>query len=229
MSNENKSQVGHACEANSTGAVGERTSVNKSQREVGGPRRNEHGKTTMESQILAKLKQYSRWSFLQLLKSDIRCYPNLLHAVFHLGFYAALFYRISHLLYKKKLSFPGLIFQLLSQITTGAEISRKAEIGPYLGVLHPSGIHIGPKARIGAWLRICENCSIIHGYGDSTGPLLGDHVFLTAGSKIFGDVVVGDNVEVGLNSVVTKDVMPNSTVFGVPARIVSKFKRQRNT
>lgn len=46
------------------------------------------------------------------------------------------------------------------------------------------------------------------------GPQVGDRVSFGAGSKIIGPVKIGDDVEIGANAVVTKDVPSGSTVVG---------------
>lgn len=94
---------------------------------------------------------------------------------------------------------------------------------------------IGPGffARVGfgavvAAEKIGENCWInpgtTLGYRDEGSglPVIGDNVYIGAGAKILGSVIVGDNVIVGANAVVTKNVPPNCTVAGVPARIIRR-------
>lgn len=53
-------------------------------------------------------------------------------------------------------------------------------------------------------------------------PVIGDHVALTMGCKVYGGIHIGDNVTVAPNSVVVKDVPDNCVVSGVPARIIKK-------
>jgi serine O-acetyltransferase len=100
--------------------------------------------------------------------------------------------------------------------------------------LHLRSPHIGPgfftqhgyATSVGAY-RIGRNCSVnqlvVIGWSDRTrGPILGDNVSVKAGAKILGPITIGDNVTVGANAVVTKDVPPNCVVAGVPARIIRR-------
>jgi len=94
------------------------------------------------------------------------------------------------------------------------------EIGKGLRIQH--GI-----ATIIAAETIGENCLINQqvtiGYSNKTDrPTIGDDVSIRAGAKVIGGVVIGDHVKVGANAVVLKDVPPNCTVVGVPARIVKR-------
>ena len=50
--------------------------------------------------------------------------------------------------------------------------------------------------------------------------IIGDRVTLCAGSKVRGSVSIGDNVVVGANSVVVKDIPTNTIVAGIPAKII---------
>ncbi|NCR99207.1 MAG: transferase hexapeptide family protein [Microcystis aeruginosa Ma_MB_F_20061100_S19] len=61
----------------------------------------------------------------------------------------------------------------------------------------------------------------VFGYKDKSGrPKIGNNVRITAGAKVLGNITIGDNVTVGANSVLVKDVPPNCVVVGIPARIV---------
>lgn len=53
-------------------------------------------------------------------------------------------------------------------------------------------------------------------------PVLGDNVVVSCGAKVLGNITVGDNVKIGANAVVTKNVPKNTTVVGIPAYIVKK-------
>ena len=57
-------------------------------------------------------------------------------------------------------------------------------------------------------------------YGEA--PIIGDNCFIGPGVKMFGNIKIGNNVAIGANSVVNKDVEDNVTVVGVPAKIVNR-------
>lgn len=83
-------------------------------------------------------------------------------------------------------------------------------------------IHIGPNVKIG------NNCTILPGvvFGnksekqDNNKVIVGDNCYFGLGAKIFGSVKIGNNVMVGANAVVTKDIPDNAVVGGVPAKII---------
>lgn len=105
------------------------------------------------------------------------------------------------------------------EVKYGIQLSFSNEIGGGLYFAHFSGIVIGCE-KIGKDLTIYQGCTIgaVHGKGT---PTIGDHVVMYAGSKIVGKVKVGNNVVVGANAVVVKDVPDNAVVVGVPAKVVS--------
>lgn len=170
--------------------------------------------------LLEKNKGYDRIGTLALMKSDLKIWGGFHIALFKLGFYASVFYRISRCLVKHRLSFVGKTFQFLSAMITGAEISNKAIIGPGLKIMHPTGVHFGPDVILGANSFICECSSIVTNResGGREKQVVGDWLWLSAGSRIMGNVVLGDRVWVGPNSVVLKDFDSNMTAFGIPAR-----------
>lgn len=102
----------------------------------------------------------------------------------------------------------------------GTDMGQGAEFATAPKLLHGlSGIFIGHSAKIGANVTICQQVSIMQ--GNEGLPVIGDNCFIGAGAKILGHVKIGDNVTVGTNAVVTKDVPPNCTVAGVPAKPVT--------
>jgi serine O-acetyltransferase len=97
---------------------------------------------------------------------------------------------------------------------------RSPSIGPGFFMQH------GYATSVGAY-SIGKNCSVnqlvVIGWTDRTrGPILGDNVSVKAGAKILGPITIGNNVTVGANAVVTKDVPANCVVAGVPARIIRR-------
>ncbi len=104
-------------------------------------------------------------------------------------------------------------------------IGPRAEIGDGLRLAHPVGIVIGNGVVIGERCAIYQNVSLGSAHGESDGegrlPAVGDDVLLSTGSVLIGGIMIGNNVSVGANAVVVRDVPDGHTAVGVPARLVS--------
>jgi len=94
----------------------------------------------------------------------------------------------------------------------------KNVFGAGLCIVHYGTIVVSPKAKIGENCRIHPSTSI--GEYDGT-PTLGNNVYIAPGAKLFGGITIGNNVAIGANAVVNKDVPDNVTVGGIPAKIIS--------
>ncbi len=166
------------------------------------------------------------------LKEDIRVIlerdpaaRNALEVIFcYPGFHALILYRISHWLWNHKLYFLARFLSYIIRLLTGIDIHPAAKIGRRLFIDHGAGVVIGETAEIG------NDVTIYHGVtlGGNTWkkvkrhPTIMDNVVIGAGAKIIGPVVVGSNSYIGSGSVVVKEVPPNSTVVGVPGRVVHR-------
>lgn len=90
-----------------------------------------------------------------------------------------------------------------------------------LSIAHYGTIVVNSNSVIGKNCRIQEGVNIGASGGDKA-PRIGDNVFIGTGAKIIGDVVIGDNIAIGANAVVTKSFVDNGiTLAGVPAKIIS--------
>jgi len=132
------------------------------------------------------------------------------------GIRAALLYRISHHLHRKRIrALPNVIAQLNS-VLHGIEIPPSVPIGPRLYIPHPYGTVVMAQ-RIGSDVTLVSNITIGLRKG-RTVPCIGDRVYVGAGARILGDVSVGNDVSIGANAVVIEDVPDQSLAVGVPAR-----------
>lgn len=117
--------------------------------------------------------------------------------------------------------------RVLSQVTrhfTGVEIHPAAQIGRRLFIDHAMGVVIGETTIVGDDCVLYQGVTL-GGTGKETGkrhPTLGNRVTVGTGAKVLGNITVGDDVKIGGNSVVVKDVPANSTVVGIPGRIVRR-------
>ena len=143
----------------------------------------------------------------------IFCYP---------GFQALSIHRVSHRLWNYNLP---LIPRLLSHITrfmTGIEIHPGAKIGKGVFIDHGMGVVIGETSEIGDRCLLYQGVTL-GGTGKESGkrhPTLEANVVVGAGAKVLGGIYVGTNTRIGAGSVVVKNVASNSTVVGIPGRIV---------
>ncbi|MBI2914550.1 MAG: serine O-acetyltransferase [Firmicutes bacterium] len=143
----------------------------------------------------------------------ILCYP---------GFHAIQFYRVAHLLYRKRLFTLARLVSHLGRLLTGIEIHPGARIGDGLFIDHGMGVVIGETAEIGEDVTMYQG-AVLGGTGKERGkrhPTVGDNVVIAAGAKILGSFRVGDRAKIGAGAVVLREVPPDSTVVGVPGRVV---------
>jgi len=140
------------------------------------------------------------------------------------GVKAMFFHRIAHFLYEQKIPFLPRFFSELSRWITGIDIHPGAVIGEGCVIDHGMGVVIGETAIIGNDVLIFQGVTL--GGNKNTQskrhPTIEDNVMIGAGSKVLGNITIGKNSMVGANSVVTKDVPPDSVVAGIPAKIIDK-------
>ncbi|MCI9540372.1 MAG: serine O-acetyltransferase [Lachnospiraceae bacterium] len=140
------------------------------------------------------------------------------------SFKAIIRYRLAHKLYLKKHYF---LARWISQRTvrkTGIEIHPGATIGKGLFIDHGNGVIIGETAIIGDNVTLYQGVTL-GGTGKEKGkrhPTIKDNVMISAGAKVIGSFTVGENAKIGAGSVVVDEVPPNSTVVGIPGRVVKR-------
>jgi serine O-acetyltransferase len=140
------------------------------------------------------------------------------------GFRAILSYRLAHKLYRRRHYFLARYISQRAVRKTGIEIHPGARIGKGLFIDHGSGVVIGETTVIGNNVTLYQGVTL-GGTGKEKGkrhPTLKDNVMVSAGAKILGSFIVGENSKIGAGSVVLKEVPPNSTVVGIPGRVVKK-------
>ncbi len=140
------------------------------------------------------------------------------------SFWAIYKYRRAHRLFTQGKFFRA---RKLSQKTarkTGIEIHPGATIGKNFFIDHGHGVVIGETTVIGNNVTIYQGVTL-GGTGKEHGkrhPNIEENVMIGAGAKVLGSCTIGANSKVGAGSVVLEDVPPNSTVVGVPGRVVKQ-------
>lgn len=138
------------------------------------------------------------------------------------GFHALLAYRVAHWLWGKNIPIIPRLISQLARWLTGIEIHPGAQIGRGFFIDHGMGVVIGETAVIGDSVTLFQGVTL-GGTGKERGkrhPTLGNHVVVGAGAKVLGNITIGDFVKIGANSVVLRSVPSNSTVIGIPGRVI---------
>jgi serine O-acetyltransferase len=144
------------------------------------------------------------------------------------SFHAIIGYRIAHWFFVRKHYF---IARWISQRTarkTGIEIHPGAKIGKGIFIDHGHGVVIGETAEIGDNVTLYQGVTL-GGTGKEHGkrhPTIGDNVMISVGAKVLGSFKVGDDSKIGAGSVVLREVPPNSTVVGIPGRIIKRHNQK---
>jgi serine O-acetyltransferase len=141
------------------------------------------------------------------------CYP---------GLHAIQAHRLAHRLYRWRVPLLPRLISQISRFLTGIEIHPGAKIGRRFFIDHGMGVVIGETTEIGDDVLLYQGVTL-GGTGNETGkrhPTLGNQVVVGTGAKILGNIKIGDHVRIGAGSVVVHPVPDNSTVVGVPGRVV---------
>jgi serine O-acetyltransferase len=141
------------------------------------------------------------------------CYP---------GFHAILLHRGAHQLYTAGFPLMARILSQFNRLLTGIEIHPGATIGRRCFIDHGMGVVIGETTEIGDDVLLYQGVTL-GGTGKEKGkrhPTIGDNVVIGTGAKILGNITIGSHTKIGAGSVVVRSVPDNSTVVGVPGRVV---------
>ncbi len=173
-----------------------------------------------------------------ILKRDPAAKSKLSLILTYPGIKAVFFYKIANFFSIAKFDLIARIISQFSRFLTGIEIHPKAKIGKNLFIDHGMGVVIGETSVIG------NNVTIYHmvtlgGISPSINsddqrnvkrhPTLMDNVVIGSGAQILGPIIVGKNVKIGANAVVTKNVPENSVMVGIPAKNVSESSSNDET
>jgi len=143
----------------------------------------------------------------------ILCYP---------GFHAVLLHRLAHKLYGMRVPLLPRVISQAGRFFTGIEIHPGATIGRRFFIDHGMGVVIGETTEIGDDVLLYQGVTL-GGTGNQKGkrhPTLGNHVVVGTGAKVLGNIRIGDNAKIGAGSVVVHPVPDDSTVVGIPGRVV---------
>jgi len=111
---------------------------------------------------------------------------------------------------------------------TGVEIHPGATIGRRLFIDHGAGVVIGETTEIGDDVTLYQGVTL-GGTGKDVGkrhPTVGNGVMIGSGAKVLGPITLGENAKIAAGSVVLRDIPPNCTAVGVPARVVKRNGRR---
>ncbi|TCS94225.1 serine O-acetyltransferase EpsC [Hazenella coriacea] len=174
---------------------------------------------------MSKLKEMRR-----ILQADIQAVfdrdpsaRNTLEVVLTTsGLHAIWGHRVAHFFYRKRWFLLARFISQINRFFTGIEIHPGAQIGSGCFIDHGMGVVIGETCEIGDYVTIYQGVTL-GGTGKEKGkrhPTVEDHVMIASGAKVLGSIRVGRCSKIGAGSVVLKEVPPNSTVVGVPGRVV---------
>ena len=166
----------------------------------------------------------ARSDLMAVYERDPACHRFLQPILFFKGFQAVQAYRVGHWLWQTGRTDMAYFVQMRVSEAFGVDIHPAARVGKGIMIDHAHSIVIGETAVVG------DNVSMLHsvtlgGTGKEDGdrhPKIADGVLIGAGAKVLGNISVGRCSRIAAGSVVLEDVPPNTTVAGVPARVVGK-------
>ncbi|MFC4075439.1 serine O-acetyltransferase [Salinithrix halophila] len=138
------------------------------------------------------------------------------------GIHAIWAHRLAHWFYKRNRFLIARVISQMSRFFTGIEIHPGARIGKGFFIDHGMGVVIGETCEIGDYVTLYQGVTL-GGTGKEKGkrhPTVEDGVLIASGAKVLGSMRIGRCSKIGAGSVVLREIPPNSTVVGVPGRVV---------
>ena len=166
----------------------------------------------------------ARSDLMAVYERDPACHRFLQPILFFKGFQAVQAYRIGHWLWQTGRKDLAYFVQMRVSEVFGVDIHPAARVGKGIMIDHAHSIVIGETAVVG------DNVSMLHsvtlgGTGKEDGdrhPKIGNGVMIGAGAKVLGNIHVGHCSRIAAGSVVLQDVPHNTTVAGVPAKVIGE-------
>lgn len=161
---------------------------------------------------------------IQVIKERDPAIHSSMEVFLYPSFKVMMHYRLAHKLYNKKHYFLARYISQRGVRKTGIEIHPGAQIGKGFFIDHGNGVIIGETTIIGNNVTLYQGVTL-GGTGKEHGkrhPTIEDNVMISAGAKVLGSFTIGANSKIGAGSVVLEEVPPNSTVVGVPGRVVKR-------
>jgi serine O-acetyltransferase len=170
------------------------------------------------------LGQAARADLMAVFDRDPACHRFLQPILFFKGYQAVQAYRVGHWLWQQGRIDLAYFVQMRVSEVFGVDIHPAARVGRGIMIDHAHSIVIGETAVVG------DNVSMLHsvtlgGTGKEDGdrhPKIGDGVMIGAGAKVLGNIHIGHCSRIAAGSVVLHDVPHNTTVAGVPAKVIGE-------
>ena len=175
-----------------------------------------------------RIVKYIR-SQINVIKENDPAIKSSLEALLYPSFWAILYYKVAHYFYLRKHYFIARLISEKGKRKTGIEIHPGAKIGKNLFIDHGIGVVIGETAEIGNNVILYQGVTL-GGTGKEKGkrhPTIKDNVIVSAGAKVLGSFIVGENAKIGAGAVVLESVPKNATVVGIPAKVVKISKEEK--
>lgn len=166
--------------------------------------------------------------FINFIKTDLYRYKGSFSGflptyLFNRGFRLLCYHRFGNSIKFRPLKFVFRAYYQHIQNKYSIDLPLSVILGQGIYIGHAFAIAINKKCIIGNNINISQCVTIgMKQTGNNKGvPILGNNIYIGPGAAIIGGVVIGDNVVIGANSVVTKDIPNDAVVAGIPAKILS--------
>jgi serine O-acetyltransferase len=170
--------------------------------------------------------RYARADITAVLERDPACPGYLTPFLYFKGFQVLSAYRIGHSLWLEGRNEIALYLQSIVSEIFSVDIHPAARIGKGILLDHATGIVIGETAVVEDGVSMLHEVTL-GGTGKEKGdrhPKVRRNVLIGAGTRILGNIEIGEGARIGAGSVVLDDIPPHATAVGVPARVIGREK-----
>jgi len=162
--------------------------------------------------------------FVNVYRNDPAIHSPLEFLFNYPGVWAIAWYRLAHRVYRANFRATSRMIMGISQIFTNIDIHPAARIGRRVFIDHGVGVVIGETTIIEDDVVIYQGVTL-GGVSLTEGkrhPTVRRGAVIGAGSKVLGNIVIGEEAKIGANSVVVREVPDGSTAIGIPAHVIEK-------